>query len=182
MKDKLIPFFAPSIENEEKKAVLEVLESGWLTTGPKVKQFEQEFAKYIGARHAIAVNSGTAALHLALDAVGVREGDELCGTKARIPSIVRLYSERERAVLSVRPGLVGPSQIQWRHEVEQYPEGVETDKYYLEYILPAKLQADLDYVENRSYWGDLKFFFTGFFITIIGALKMKSIFPGKRTT
>jgi perosamine synthetase len=49
--------------------VAETLRSAWLTTGPKVKQFEQEFAQYIGARHAIAVNSGTAALHLALDAV-----------------------------------------------------------------------------------------------------------------
>lgn len=73
MRDKWIPFFLPSIEDEEKKAVLEVLESGWLTTGPRVKQFEESFAKYIGARHAIAVNSGTAALHLALEAVEIRE-------------------------------------------------------------------------------------------------------------
>ncbi len=100
------------------------------------------------------------------------------GPRPEIPSIVNLYSERQRAVLSVRPGLVGPSQIQWRHEVELYPEGVETKRYYLEYILPAKLQADLDYVENPSYWRDLKFFFSGIYITIIGALKVKSISRG----
>src|SRR5436309_2026835 len=51
--------------------------SGWLTTGPRVKQFETEFAQFIGARHAIALNSCTAALHLALEAAGVGRGDEV---------------------------------------------------------------------------------------------------------
>lgn len=57
------------IGEEEIAEVVSTLKSAWLTTGPKVKQFELDFAKYVGARHAIAVNSGTAALHLALDAV-----------------------------------------------------------------------------------------------------------------
>jgi dTDP-4-amino-4,6-dideoxygalactose transaminase len=57
--------------------VVETLRSGWLTTGPKVKRFEEEFARYLGCRHAVAVNSGTAALHLALDAIGIKEGDEV---------------------------------------------------------------------------------------------------------
>lgn len=53
------------------------MRSGWLTSGPQVKTFEEEFAKSIGARYAIAVNSGTAALHLALDSLGLKEGDEV---------------------------------------------------------------------------------------------------------
>jgi perosamine synthetase len=57
--------------------VVETLKSGWLTTGPKTKQFEQNFGKYVGATHSIAVNSATAALHVALDAVGVSDGDEV---------------------------------------------------------------------------------------------------------
>lgn len=69
MHKTFLSFHVPCIDEDEIAEVVESLRSGWLTTGPKVKQFEQEFARYIGARHADAVNSGTAALHLALDAV-----------------------------------------------------------------------------------------------------------------
>jgi dTDP-4-amino-4,6-dideoxygalactose transaminase len=77
MLKELLPFHVPEIGEEELQSVVETLRSGWLTTGPKVKRFEEEFATYVGAKHAIAVNSGTAALHLALDAAGIREGDEI---------------------------------------------------------------------------------------------------------
>src|SRR2546425_8983967 len=70
-----IPFFKPSIETAEIDEVVDTLKSGWLTTGRKTKQFETEFAAYLGHRHALAVNSCTAALHLALDAIGVARGD-----------------------------------------------------------------------------------------------------------
>ncbi len=72
-----LPFARPSITDRERAAVLEVLDSGWLTTGPKTKAFEAAFAERVGARHAIALNSATAALHLALEAFGVDEGDEV---------------------------------------------------------------------------------------------------------
>lgn len=72
-----LPFHRALIEEAEKKAVLDVLETGWLTTGPRAKQFESEFASYVGASHAIAVNSCTAALHLALAALDIEEGDEV---------------------------------------------------------------------------------------------------------
>jgi perosamine synthetase len=72
-----LPFARPSITEREKRAVLEVLDSGWLTTGPRTKLFEERFASVVGARHAIALNSATAALHLALDALGVGPGDEV---------------------------------------------------------------------------------------------------------
>lgn len=73
----MIPIARPLIGDEEKKAVLEVLSSGYLAQGDKVKRFEKEFAKYIGVEHCIAVNSGTAALHLALLALGVKDDDEV---------------------------------------------------------------------------------------------------------
>ena len=72
-----LPFARPSITELEKQAVLEVLDSGWITTGPRAKAFEQRFAEVVGARHAVALNSATAALHLALDAFGVGPGDEV---------------------------------------------------------------------------------------------------------
>ena len=72
-----LPFHVPEIGDDEIQAVVSVLRSGWLTTGSKAKQFEQDFAAMVGARHAVAVNSCTAALHLALEAIGLREGDEV---------------------------------------------------------------------------------------------------------
>lgn len=72
-----LPFHRALIEEEEMNAVLEVMRTGWLTTGPRAKEFEAKFAQYVGATHAIAVNSCTAALHLALAAAGVGEGDEV---------------------------------------------------------------------------------------------------------
>ena len=72
-----LPFARPSITEREKQAVLEVLDSGWLTTGPRAKMFEERFAATVEARHAIALNSATAALHLSLEALGVGPGDEV---------------------------------------------------------------------------------------------------------
>jgi dTDP-4-amino-4,6-dideoxygalactose transaminase len=70
-----IPFYKPSIGEDEIREVVDTLKSGWLTTGPKTKQFEREFGEYLGNKHAVAVNSCTAALHLALEAIGLKAGE-----------------------------------------------------------------------------------------------------------
>jgi dTDP-4-amino-4,6-dideoxygalactose transaminase len=70
-----VPFARPSLGEEEEEAVLEVLRSGWLTTGKVAKAFEEEFASFVGAKRALAVNSATSGLHLALEALGVGQGD-----------------------------------------------------------------------------------------------------------
>src|SRR5438477_8188738 len=75
-----IPFHRPSIGPAEEREVLDSLRSGWITTGPRAKRFEREFAQYVGARHAIAVAHCTGALHLALWALGVGPGDEVITT------------------------------------------------------------------------------------------------------
>jgi perosamine synthetase len=72
-----VPFHRASVGEEEIQAVAEVIRSGWLTMGPKTFEFERQFARYVGARHAVAVSSCTAALHLALDAIGLQPGDEV---------------------------------------------------------------------------------------------------------
>jgi dTDP-4-amino-4,6-dideoxygalactose transaminase len=70
-----VPFYRPDIREAEIQEVVATLRSGWLTTGPRVKQFEQAFATAVGAPHAVALNSCTAALHLAVHALGLRPGD-----------------------------------------------------------------------------------------------------------
>ena len=72
-----VPFFRPSISDEEISLVSSSLRSGWLTSGPRVAEFEESFAAAVGAKYAIALNSCTAALHLALLAHEISEGDEV---------------------------------------------------------------------------------------------------------
>jgi dTDP-4-amino-4,6-dideoxygalactose transaminase len=75
--DEFIPFHRPSLGQEEIDELLKVVASGWLTTGPMAQQLERLFAGYVGCKYALAVNSATAALQLALDAIGLHAGDEV---------------------------------------------------------------------------------------------------------
>src|ERR1700744_380970 len=72
-----LPYGRQEISDPDIKAVVEALVSGWLTTGPRVGEFEQAFAKHCGAAHGVAVNSGTAALHAAMRAIELHTGDEV---------------------------------------------------------------------------------------------------------
>ena len=74
---KLIPYGKQSIDEDDIKAVVQVLQSDWLTTGPKVEEFEDAFAHFVGAKYAIAMSSGTAALHGATHAIEIRTQDEV---------------------------------------------------------------------------------------------------------
>lgn len=98
---EFLPFHVPSIGEEEIAAVVGVLKSGWLTTGSKVRKFEDEFSRFVGARHAVAVNSATAALHLALAAVGVAEGDEVI-----VPTMTFAATAEVVLYLKAKPVLV----------------------------------------------------------------------------
>jgi dTDP-4-amino-4,6-dideoxygalactose transaminase len=114
-KEQYLPFALPDLDGSELVEIKEALESGWVTTGPKVKKFETEFARAVGARHAIAVNSCTAAMHLALDAVGVKRGDEVVTTPytfAATAEVIRYFDARPVFVdvqpdsLNIDPGLI----------------------------------------------------------------------------
>lgn len=98
---KFLPFHMPDIGEEEIEAVVGVLRSGWLTTGAKAREFEQEFAATVGARHAVAVNSCTAALHLALEACGLSRGDEVI-----VPTMTFAATGEAVAYLGAKPVLV----------------------------------------------------------------------------
>ena len=96
-----LPFARPSITDREKQAVLDVLDSGWLTTGPLSKEFEERFAATVGSTHAVALNSATAALHLALEAMGVGPEDEVI-----VPTWTFAASAEVVAYRGARPVLV----------------------------------------------------------------------------
>ena len=98
---EFLSFHLPDIGEEEIKGVVEVLRSGWLTTGPKVQQFEKGFADRVGTSYAVAVNSCTAALHLALEAVGVTQGDEVV-----VPTMTFAATAEVVTYLKAKPVLV----------------------------------------------------------------------------
>ncbi|HKD68839.1 MAG TPA: DegT/DnrJ/EryC1/StrS family aminotransferase [Candidatus Binataceae bacterium] len=101
MRKSFLSFHVPEISEDDISAVAEALRSGWLTAGPRVKEFEARFADYTGAANAVAVNSGTAALHLALEAAGVGAGDEVL-----VPTLTFAATAEVVVQLGARPVLV----------------------------------------------------------------------------
>lgn len=92
-----VPFYKPSLDDNEINEVVETLKGGWLTTGPRTKQFEQDFATYLQQKHAVALNSCTAALHLALEAIGLKAGQGVLVptmTFAATAEVVRYFGAR----------------------------------------------------------------------------------------
>src|ERR1039457_2621828 len=80
VREKLLPYGRQSLTDADIQAVVEVLKSDWLTTGPKIGEFEEQFAGRVGAKHAVSFSSGTAALHGAAFAAGLGSGDEAITT------------------------------------------------------------------------------------------------------
>lgn len=90
VRKEFLPFSIPTIEEEEIREVVDSLESGWITTGPKVKRFEDDFKAYVGAPYAVPLSSATAGLHLALLALGIGPGDEVITTPMTFAATVNV--------------------------------------------------------------------------------------------
>lgn len=116
MRKKFLPFALPDIDESELHEVRDALLSNWITAGPKTKEFERQFAARVGARHAVAVNSCTAAMHLALEAVGLQQGDEVITTPytfAATAEVIRYFDARP-VLVDVEPDAlnIDPEQIE----------------------------------------------------------------------
>ena len=106
MQQPFIPFARPDIGDAETEAVVRAMRSGWVTTGPETKAFEQEFADYLGGGvHAVAVNSATAGLHLALEAIGIGPGDEVIAPTLTFTATVEVarYLGADAVLVDVDP-------------------------------------------------------------------------------
>ncbi len=105
IRDTFLPFALPDMDHREAKAASDVITSGWITTGAITAEFERRFADYIGVKHAIAVNSATAAMHLALEAIGLRRGDEVITstfTFAATAEVIR-YFDAKPVLVDINP-------------------------------------------------------------------------------
>jgi lipopolysaccharide/colanic/teichoic acid biosynthesis glycosyltransferase len=103
------------------------------------------------------------------------------GPRPEDPHFIQFYTAEQRRVLLLRPGIVGPSQIEGRDEIESYPEGLkDTESYYVKHILPPKLQRDINYLERATFLGDMTLLARGLWITVRGAFKAKYFWRQRR--
>lgn len=114
MRDTFLPYCLPMLGQEEIDEVVDTLRSGWITTGPKVQRFERQMADYLGAPHTLAVSSCTAALHLALAALGVGPGDEVITSTLTFASTCNVVVH-----LGATPVLVDIEPEFWQMDPEQ---------------------------------------------------------------
>ena len=108
--------------------------------------------------------------------INVLKGDmTFVGPRPETPDLAELYSEKAKKIFVVKPGLVGPNQILGRNEEELYPSGVDVKKYYIEKILPKKVEVDLEYINSPTFFKDFKYIFLGVKETLTGALSRRHI-------
>jgi perosamine synthetase len=144
-----IPVARPSFSEDDERAVIQVLRSGWVSQGPKVAEFETRFAEYVGAKHAIAVSSCTTALHLAMVVSGVQSGDEvLC------PSLSFIATANCIAYLGARPVFVDVDLNTYNIDPSSIERAITKRTKAILVVhqigLPADLYAILDIANRRG--------------------------------
>lgn len=148
---EFLPFHRAFIEEEEIAAVLEVLRSGWLTTGPRVREFEAQFAKYTGAGHAVAFSSCTAALHLALAAIGIKEGDEVI-----VPTMTFATSGEVVLYFKARPVLVDCQKGAFHIDTDQIARAITSRTRAILPVHFAGYPCDMDAILSIAQQHGLK--------------------------
>ncbi len=115
-RNQFLPYSLPLIEDDEINAVIDTLRSSWLSKGPKTAEFESRFAEYVGARHAIGMNSCTSALHVALLSKGIGPGDEVITTPLTFAATANtiIHTGATPVLVDVDPdtGCIDPSKIE----------------------------------------------------------------------
>jgi dTDP-4-amino-4,6-dideoxygalactose transaminase len=140
---EFLPFARPDIDQAEIDAVSDVIRSGWLTTGPKTREFEAAFANFLGVKYAIAVNSATAAMHLALEAAGLEAGDEVITTTmtfAATAEVVRYFN--------AKPVLVDIDKETLNIDVNQIAAAITPKTKAIIPVHVAGQAADLDAIQR----------------------------------
>ena len=110
----MIPVNLPLVDGREKELLIECIESGWISEGPYVKKFEENFSNFIGMNHGIAVTNGTAALEAAIFAIDLKEGDEVI-----MPSFTIISCAIVALRFGAKPVLVDIEPLTWNINVDQ---------------------------------------------------------------
>jgi dTDP-4-amino-4,6-dideoxygalactose transaminase len=137
-RDTFLPFALPHITQAEIDEVVDTLRGGWLTTGPKTKRFEREFAARVGSPYALAVNSATAAMHLALDAIGLQSGDEVI-----VPDYTFTATAEVVVYFGARPILVDVDPVTCNIDPDQVEKAITERTRAIIVVHIAGLPADM---------------------------------------
>lgn len=126
MRSTFLPFSTPTIDEAEINEVVDSLRSGWITTGPKVKRFEEAFKSYVGARFAVPLSSATAGLHLTLLALGIKEGDEIITTPMTFASTVSMIvlCGGKPVLADIEPGTLNIDISKVRDKITPYTRAI----------------------------------------------------------
>jgi len=120
--NEFIPVNEPLLNGNERKYVLECIDSGWISSeGPFVKRFEDEFARRVGRKYGIAVTNGTAAIDVAIDALGIGPGDEVI-----VPALTIISCVLQIVRVGAKPVLVDSDPITWNMDVRQIEEKINS--------------------------------------------------------
>ena len=119
MRKEFLPFSKPALDELEINEVVDSLKSGWITTGPKVKRFEEDFRKYVGSKFAIPLSSATAGLHLTLLAMGIKEGDEIITTPMTFASTLSIpvLCGAKPVLVDIEPGTLNINATKIREKI-----------------------------------------------------------------
>jgi dTDP-4-amino-4,6-dideoxygalactose transaminase len=159
MSKSFIPFAFPDIGDAEIAAVAEALRSGWVTTGPKTKAFEQAFSEYLGGGlESIAVNSATAGLHLALEAIGIGPGDEVIAPSLTFTATVEVvrYLGADPVIVDVDPVTLNIDPVRIREAITPRTKAIMPVHYgglacAMEEILAIAREHGLKVVEDAAH-------------------------------
>ncbi len=194
MRDTFLPFSLPLIDEEETNDVLDSLRTGWITTGPKVKRFEEEFARFIGAPAALALSSCTAGLHVGLAALGIGPADAVITTPMTFCSTVHVIEQVgarpilvdvEPDTLNIDPNKIedalkskiGNRQSKIRAVLPVHLYGHPCD---MDAILDIARRYDLKVIEDAAHGLPAKY--KGRFVGTIGDLTAFSFYATKNLT
>ena len=142
---EFLPYNQPLIGDEEIQEEMDTLNSGWLSTGPKTMRFEEQIAEYTAAKHAIALNSCTAALHLSLASLGIGKGDEVITTPFTFAATGHMIIH-----VGAKPVFVDIK----RDTYNINPEKIEEAGLVIESVRLSKLQDFMELVARKPKGGD----------------------------
>ncbi len=151
IRPSFLPFALPLLAEEEEKEVLDTLRSGWLTTGPKTKLFEEKLKNYTKAEHAIALNSCTGALHLSLLAIGLKPGDEVITTPLTFAATLNVIEH-----VGAKPVLVDINKDTLNIDPEKIEEKITGKTKAIIPVDMAGQPADLDEIMKIAKKHNLK--------------------------
>jgi dTDP-4-amino-4,6-dideoxygalactose transaminase len=183
----MLPFHRAWLDERDIDEVVDTLRSGWLTMGPKTVRFEEGFARYVGARHALAVNSATAGLHLALDVAGIQPGDEVITSVYTFTATaaVIMHLKAVPVLVDVLPGTLNLDPEQVAKKITPRTKAIMPVHFAglpaeMEPILQLAARHDLLVIEDAAH--ALPARYRGRLIGSLGDLSVFSFYASKNLT